>query len=139
MENSLDHIKKGHLDTVWTNGCFDIIHVGHVSLFKYAKSLGDFLVVGIDTDERVKSFKGDSSPVNSLIDRITVLESISYVDSVVTFGTDQELRDLVKAFAPSKMVIGSDYKEKEVIGSEFADDLVFFDRIKGYASSNYIN
>ena len=124
---------------VWTNGCFDILHVGHIELFKYAKSLGKSLVVGIDTDARVRRLKGWSRPVNRLEDRATMLKSISYVDRVVTFDSDEELRGLIKTFSPSHMVIGSDHKEKEVIGSEYADNLVFFDRIEGYASSNYIN
>jgi len=70
---------------------------------------------------------------------MTVLESIVYIDAVVIFGSDEELVNLVKKFSPSYMVIGSDYRKKKVIGSEHADNLVFFDRIEGYASSNYIN
>jgi D-beta-D-heptose 7-phosphate kinase/D-beta-D-heptose 1-phosphate adenosyltransferase len=80
---------------IWTNGCFDVLHRGHIELLKYAKSLGDWLVVGIDTDERVKNSKGESRPFNNIEDRVAMLESIKYVDEVVVFDTDCELEDKV--------------------------------------------
>ena len=73
---------------IWTNGCFDVLHRGHIELFKYAKSLGDYLVVGIDDDERVRASKGPLRPINNLEDRVEMLESIKYIDEVVPFSTD---------------------------------------------------
>ena len=70
---------------VWTNGCFDILHRGHIELFRYAKSLGDELVVGIDTDEKVKLDKGEDRPINNLQDRMYMLQSIKYIDRVIPF------------------------------------------------------
>ena len=79
------------MKVIWTNGCFDIIHRGHIELFKYARSIGDILIVGIDEDNRVKQSKGAHRPINCLEDRKFVLQSIEYIDKVVSFGTDKEL------------------------------------------------
>ena len=123
---------------VWTNGCFDILHRGHVELFEYAKSLGDELIVGIDSDEKVKKDKGEDRPINSLDDRAIILQSIKYIDRVIEFDSTDELRNLIKDIKPDIMVIGSDWKGKDVIGQEFTDKLVFFDRIKGYSTTDII-
>ena len=123
---------------VWTNGCFDIIHRGHIELFRYAKSLGEELVVGIDSDKKIKEDKSKDRPINNLQDRIFMLQSIKYIDKVIPFDTTKELRDTVKWYRPNIMVIGSDWKDKEVIGDQFADKLVFFDRICDYSTSKII-
>ena len=101
---------------VWTNGCFDILHRGHIELFKYAKSLGNHLIVGVDTDEKVKRDKGEGRPINSIDDRIEILKSIKYIDEVVWFDSTKGLENLVKKISPNVMVIGSDWKGKDVIG-----------------------
>ena len=75
------------LKTVWTNGCFDIIHVGHIDLLEYAKSMGNRLVVGIDTDQRVASLKGKDRPINNQQMRMKVLSALSCVDEVVLFSS----------------------------------------------------
>lgn len=123
---------------VWTNGCFDIIHRGHIELFKYAKSLGDTLIVGIDSDEKVKKDKGLTRPINNVIDRKFILESIEYIDKVVIFNDTQGLSDSIEALLPDVMVIGSDWKGKKVIGQEYAKKLIFFDRIKGYSTTEIL-
>ena len=123
---------------VWTNGCFDILHRGHVELFKYAKSLGDWLVVGIDTDERVRAAKGDSRPFNTIGDRAAMLESIKYIDEIRTFDTDDELDTQVLLSGAEIIVVGSDYKNKEVIGSRHAQEIKFFDRIEGYSTTKIL-
>ena len=76
---------------IWTNGCFDIIHRGHIELFEYAKGLGSKLYVGIDSDEKVKKDKGEGRPFNKLIDRIKVLESIKYIDKVISFDSTEDI------------------------------------------------
>ena len=124
---------------VWTNGCFDILHRGHIELFRYAKSLGEELVVGIDSDEKVKKDKGESRPINNLQDRIYMLQSIKYIDKVVPFDTTKELDDTLKWYKPDIMVIGSDWKGKDVIGQEYTGKLVFFDRIEGYSTTSLLN
>ena len=123
---------------VWTNGCFDILHRGHIELFRYAKSLGDELVVGIDTDEKVKLDKGKDRPINNLQDRIYMLQSIKYIDKVVPFDSTRELSDTIRWYKPNIMVIGSDWKGKNVIGEMFADKLVYFERVKGYSTTKIL-
>lgn len=123
---------------VWTNGCFDVLHRGHIELFKYAKSLGDWLVVGIDTDERVKTAKGDSRPFNTIGDRVAMLESIKYIDEIRTFDADDELDTQVLLSGAEIIVVGSDYKNKEVIGSRHAQEIKFFDRIEGYSTTKIL-
>jgi rfaE bifunctional protein nucleotidyltransferase chain/domain len=123
---------------VWTNGCFDILHRGHIELFRYAKSLGDELVVGIDTDEKVKLDKGSDRPINNVQDRIFMLQSIKYIDKVVTFDSTDDLTSTIKWYRPDIMVIGSDWKGKKVIGEMFTDKLVFFDRVGDYSTTNIL-
>ena len=120
---------------IWTNGCFDILHRGHIELFKYAKSLGNWLVVGVDTDERVKNSKGDSRPFNTLKDRVAMLESIKYIDEVVAFSEDSELETCVLQSDATIMVIGSDYRGKRVIGAQYVDEIKFFDRLGEYSTT----
>jgi rfaE bifunctional protein nucleotidyltransferase chain/domain len=123
---------------VWTNGCFDILHRGHIELFKYAKSLGDYLVVGVDTDERVKASKGSSRPFNVIEDRVAMLESIRYIDEIYVFDTTSELDNQVLLSGAEIIVVGSDYKNKKVIGSRHAQKVVFFDRIRGYSTTKIL-
>ena len=123
---------------VWTNGCFDILHRGHIEMLEYAKSLGDVLIVGIDSDERVKKDKGEGRPINNLDDRAIVLQSIKYIDRVIEFDSTNELRNLIKDIRPDIMVIGSDWKGKKVVGEEYAGKVDFFDRIEGYSTTDII-
>ena len=124
---------------VWTNGCFDILHRGHIELFRYAKSLGDELVVGIDTDAKVMLDKGKDRPINNLQDRMYMLQSIKYIDKVIPFDSTKDLEKTIKWYRPNIMVIGSDWKDKDVIGSFFTDKLVFFDRIEGYSTTSTLD
>ena len=130
---------NSNMKLVWTNGCFDVLHRGHIELFKYAKSLGDYLIVGIDSDKRIKESKGPSRPVNSQQDRRFFLESIKYVDKVVIFSSSFQLESMVKMYKPEALVVGSEYKTKGVVGVEHAKKVHFFDRIKGYSTTNILN
>lgn len=123
---------------IFVNGTFDVLHRGHLELLNYAKSLGDFLYVAIDDDHRVSEKKGPSRPVNSLEERMFMLENIKAVDCVTSFSNDQSLENLVKIIKPDIMVVGSDWKDKSVIGSYYASDLKFFDRIDEYSSTKII-
>jgi len=126
------------MKTVFVNGTFDVLHRGHLMLLNYAKSLGDYLVVGIDTDDRVKEKKGESRPVNSTDDRAFMLMNLKSVDDVKLFSTDKELEELVKSVKPDIMIVGSDWKDKSVIGSYHSSKLIFFDRIDDYSSTKII-
>ena len=96
------------------------------------------MIVGIDTDARVKEKKGYSRPVNSESERIFMLQNLRWVDLVLSFGTDKELEKLIEIVNPDVMVVGSDWKGKPVIGSQHAKSLKFFDRIDGYSSTKII-
>jgi rfaE bifunctional protein nucleotidyltransferase chain/domain len=123
---------------VFVNGTFDLIHSGHIQLLNYAKSLGDFLCVAIDSDERVKQKKGESRPIYALSERKFHLENLKSVDSVLSFSSDQELESIIKGINPDIMIVGSDWKNKSVIGSQYANKLIFFDRIENYATTKTI-
>ena len=120
---------------VWVNGTFDVLHIGHIELLKFASVFGK-VRVGIDTDLRVKQLKGDGRPVNTWEDRKTLMDSIRYVYDVVGFSTDDELRQQIKDWETDVMIVGSDYKDKNVIGSELVKEVIFFDRIEGYSTTN---
>lgn len=123
---------------VWVNGTFDVLHIGHIELLKFANKYGK-VRVGIDSDERVRLLKGSNRPINTIVDRIDFMKSIKYVESVVSFSTDEELCDRIKEWSTDIIIIGSDYKDRNVIGKELVKDVVFFDRIQGYSSTKIIN
>ena len=124
--------------TIFINGCFDVIHRGHIELFKFASYLGDRLVVAIDEDDRIRKSKGPKRPINILEDRMYVLRSIKYVDEVEHFGSDEELENLVKKYNPDIMIVGSDWIGKKVIGSQYAKTIRFFNRIGHYSTTNIV-
>jgi rfaE bifunctional protein nucleotidyltransferase chain/domain len=123
---------------VWTNGCFDILHRGHFEMIEYAKSLGDYLIVGIDSDEKVREDKGSSRPYNTVEDRKYALKSLRHVDEVVVFNTAEQLSTIIRSISPHIMVVGSDWKGKEVVGQNFCGELNFFDRIGDYSTTNIL-
>ena len=123
---------------IFVNGTFDILHPGHVQLLNYAKSLGDTLTVGIDSDRRVREKKGSTRPVNSVGDRAYMLQNLKAVDHIVIFDSDEELEECIKIVKPDIMVVGSDWKGKSVIGSMYSAELRFFDRIDEYATTKTI-
>lgn len=122
----------------FVNGCFDVLHVGHIALFNFCKSFCDYLIVGIDSDERVNAHKGSNRPFNTSVDRVTMLGSIRYIDEVRVFSTDSELIQLIKEVSPDVMVVGSDWEGKNVIGSEHAKELKFFRRMNGYSTTKIL-
>lgn len=122
---------------VWVNGTFDVLHIGHIKLLEFASQFGK-IRVGIDTDERVKQFKGELRPINNINDRIDFMNSIKYVNSSVSFSTDEELCDRIKEWNADIIVVGNDYKDKKVIGSHLVKEVIFFDKIDGYSSTKII-
>ena len=127
------------MKNVWTNGCYDILHVGHVRLFKYAKALGDQLIVGIDSDSRVQKLKGSDRPINNQDHRKEMLLSNKYIDEVIIFNSSDELRNLIRTNAIHTMVVGEEYRNKEVIGSEHCQEVMFFTKIKGLSSTQILD
>jgi D-beta-D-heptose 7-phosphate kinase/D-beta-D-heptose 1-phosphate adenosyltransferase len=122
---------------VWVNGTFDVLHIGHIKLLEFASQFGE-VRVGIDTDERVKQFKGELRPINCIKDRIDFMNSIKYVNSSVSFSTDEELCDRIKEWNTDIIIVGNDYKDKKVIGSHLVKEVIFFDKIDGYSSTKII-
>jgi rfaE bifunctional protein nucleotidyltransferase chain/domain len=118
------------------NGTFDIIHPGHLALLNYARSLGDSLVVAIDTDKRVRELKGPGRPINNQYERKLLLENLKAVDEVYFFDSKEELIKLIGEC--DIMVKGSDYKGKSVVGENNCKQVIYFDRIDEYSSTKKI-
>jgi len=114
---------------IMANGTFDVLHSGHIELLNYAKSLGDYLLVAMDTDARVQESKGYTRPVNNQHVRTLIMSNLKPVDMVVTFGSDEELIDIIQDYNPDIRVIGSDWKGKPIVGEQYCKEIVFFDRV----------
>ena len=126
---------------VWVNGCFDILHTGHLDLLEYAKRIGDChneLIVGIDSDDRVKELKGSKRPINNQNDRKRFLQALEIVDDVIIFATAGALRDLIRQYEIDFMVVGEEYRDKEVIGSENAKYGVLYYKVDERSTTNLI-
>jgi D-beta-D-heptose 7-phosphate kinase/D-beta-D-heptose 1-phosphate adenosyltransferase len=128
---------------VFVNGTFDILHIGHLDLLNRAKSLGTYLLVAVDSDNRVTEKKGSDRPFNKIDNRVALLNNLKAVDEVKVFNSDIELEMILQQYKPDIMMIGSDWKGKSVIGSEYAKELIFFDRVIDESTTktieNYIN
>jgi len=123
---------------VWTNGCFDILHIGHLKMLEYAKSRGDYLVVGIDTDGRVKQLKGEDRPFNNEDDRKNFLLSIKFVDEVVLFDSKQSLENHILNLSIDLIVVGEEYRSGFVLGSELAP-VDFFPRYGDHSTTKILS
>ena len=123
---------------VFVNGAIDIHHRGHIELLNYARKQGGHVCVGIDTDDRVREKKGPTRPIFNQEERKYFLENLKAVDEVRFFSNDAELEGLVKSYQPDIMIVGSDWKDKSVIGSYWVAKLIFFDRIGEYATTKTI-
>ena len=138
----INRIKAERKKIVFTNGCFDLLHVGHVRYLAQAKKLGDFLIIGLNSDSSVKELKGEDRPINSFEDRATLLSAIESVDSVIMFE-EQTPENLIKDIVPDILVKGGEYSIEDIVGYQTVmqnggqvKTLSFYD---GYSSTNYIN
>jgi len=122
---------------IFTNGCFDVIHSAHIELFKFCRSLGDIVIVGLNSNDSIKRLKGKTRPIYDLEDRIKILESIEYIDYIVSFEEDTPI-DLIKQIRPHILVKGGDYTKDNIIGKEYAE-VVIFNYIKEKSTTNTIN
>lgn len=123
---------------VFTNGCFDILHPGHIEMFKVGKSLGDKLIVAIDSDEKVTRDKGFPRPINDQHFRKSMLESIRYIDVVLIFNTKEELEQLIEVYSPDTLLIGADWRGREIIGENHAKEVKFFNRVGNYSTTRIL-
>ena len=124
------------MSIVFTNGCFDIIHRGHVELLEFCSTLGDKVIVGLNSDKSVRSLKGQNRPINNQNDRKLLLEAIKYVDNVIVFEEETPY-NLICKIKPDIIVKGGDYKAKDVVGANVAK-VVIFDYVKGYSTTKSI-
>ena len=122
---------------VFTNGCFDLLHAGHVKYLETAKSFGDVLIIGLNSDKSVTALKGEGRPINAQMDRAYILAALEVVDYVVIFDEDTPYK-LIKAIKPHTLVKGGDYKGKEVIGQDIADELKLVELLDGKSSTQTI-
>ena len=122
---------------IFTNGCFDILHIGHVRYLETAKSYGDILILGLNSDRSVTSIKGKGRPINIQLDRAYMLAALEAVDYVVVFDEDTPY-DLIKAVKPDVLVKGSDYEGKKVVGQDIADELKLVQFVDGKSTTKTI-
>ena len=121
---------------VFVNGTFDILHRGHLELLTFARDQGDWLTVAIDSDRRVKQLKGYDRPVNDVSERANLLRHLRAVDQVVVFDTDEELITLISQC--NVMVKGSDYQDKHIVGADVCKEIIFFETLNGYSTTEKI-
>ena len=145
LKNNYSIIKKIKSEgkkIVFTNGCFDLLHVGHIKYLSQAKDLGDILIIGLNSDKSVKKLKGNNRPINSFEDRAKLLAALKSVDLVIMFE-EQTPENLIKEIIPDVLVKGGDYDIEEIVGYQTVIDnggqvktLSFYE---GYSSTNYID
>ncbi len=137
IEKVIKNLKSQNKKIVFTNGCFDILHIGHVKYLQKAKRLGDILIVGVNSNESVKRLKGKDRPINDEYDRAYLLASLEVVDFIIIFEEDTPY-ELIKNIEPDILVKGKDYKGKEVIGSDIAKELKLIDFENGKSTTAII-
>lgn len=123
---------------VVVNGTFDIVHTGHLRMLNYAKTIGDYVLVCIDTDRRTQELKGPNRPINTQEERKFLLECLRSVDEVQLFDSDEELLEIFKIYQPDIMVKGSDYIGTNYLGHQYCKSTKWFDRIDEYSSTKKI-
>ena len=125
-----------------TNGCFDLLHAGHVSYLEESRSMGDYLIVGVNNDESVRRLKGEKRPINILENRMKVIASLNCVDLIIPFSEDTPL-NLIKTIKPDIYVKGADYKLNEIIGADFirgyGGEVNLIPLLNGLSTSNTIS
>jgi len=141
LKKILEKLRKQNKKIVFTNGCFDIIHSGHIRVLKKAKERGDVLIVGLNSDKSVRKIKGSKRPIMNEKDRALILDSIKYVDYVVLFDEETPY-NLIKEIEPDVLVKGSDYKISEVVGADVVikkgGEVFLVPLLKGRSTTNVI-
>ena len=138
LKGQLEKWRNANQKIVFTNGCFDLLHFGHVDYLTKARDLGDRLVVGLNTDGSIKLIKGAARPINNEESRAALLAGMAYVDAVVLFDEETPI-NLVSMVMPDVLVKGGDYSIKEIVGHEIVlnnkGEVCTIDFVEGYSSS----
>lgn len=137
LDTVLNKYREENKKIVFTNGCFDIIHRGHVEYLQKARELGDLLILGLNSDDSVKRLKGNDRPINNEIDRAIVLAALECINYISIFNEDTPL-ELIKIVNPDILVKGGDYKIEDVVGREYSKETVLIDFVDGYSTTNII-
>ena len=141
LKKRLKNLKKRGKRIVFTNGCFDILHFGHVAYLKKCKDLGDILVVGLNSDSSVKKIKGKTRPINRQAARSAVLSALEFVDYIVIF-TGKTPESLIRAVLPSVLAKGGDWKKKNIVGSSFVGsnggETIVIPFVKGFSTTRIL-
>ena len=138
----VSHWKKNKMKVAFTNGCFDILHLGHLEILTKSKEFGDRLIVAVNSDESVRKIKGKERPINDFQTRSNMLASFSFVDYVVEFSDDTP-KKLIQIIKPDFLIKGGDYKKKDIVGndivSSYGGETIIIPLIDGLSSTNTIN
>lgn len=141
LQDELKYWKAHNKKIVFTNGCFDILHRGHIEYLIEAKELGDILIVGLNSDNSVKKLKGDNRPINDQMSRGLILASLMFVDAVVIFDEETPL-NLIKMVNPGILVKGGDYISEEIVGYDFVKEnggeIITIDLVRGFSTTDII-
>jgi D-beta-D-heptose 7-phosphate kinase/D-beta-D-heptose 1-phosphate adenosyltransferase len=137
LKEYIQIIKKENKKIIFTNGCYDILHFGHLSFLEEAKKLGDILIVALNSDSSVKTIKGETRPVNNIEYRIKQISAINYVDFVVVFD-ETTPENIIKLIRPNILVKGGDYKIENIIGKEYAEKTIIIPYHEGFSTTNII-
>ncbi len=142
IKQIIPKLKALNKKIVFTNGCFDIIHAGHVSYLKKAKQLGDILIVGLNSDKSIRLIKGEKRPINNQDDRACVLSAFYFVDYIVVFDQDTPY-ELIKAIQPDILVKGADWQGKHIVGQDLVEKsngkVVLIDYLKNKSTTAVID
>ncbi|ANN64712.1 D-glycero-beta-D-manno-heptose 1-phosphate adenylyltransferase [Brachyspira hyodysenteriae] len=137
LDTVLNKYREENKKIVFTNGCFDILHRGHVEYLQKARELGDLLILGLNSDDSVKRLKGNDRPINNETDRAIVLAALECINYISIFDEDTPL-ELIKIVKPDILVKGGDYKIEDVVGREYSKETVLIDFVDGYSTTNII-
>jgi D-beta-D-heptose 7-phosphate kinase / D-beta-D-heptose 1-phosphate adenosyltransferase len=133
----IDELKDRDRKIIFTNGCFDILHIGHIKYLEQAKSFGDILILGLNSDNSIQRLKGGNRPINNQTDRAYILASLEVVDYLVVFDEDTPI-ELIKLITPDILVKGGDYRGKKVVGQDIAKELKIVNLIEGKSTTKTI-
>jgi rfaE bifunctional protein nucleotidyltransferase chain/domain len=142
LENQLAIWRFQSRKIVFTNGCFDLLHLGHIDYLTKAKDLGDILIIGLNTDDSVRRLKGDTRPITDENSRSTIIASLQFVSAVVLFNEDTPY-ELIKQVQPDVLVKGGDYKAGDIVGYDIVNakggKIVTIDYLEGYSTTGMLD